>query len=43
MAFNICNRIESLTEYAIRCGLAVREDKRYLINRLLEVLSLDSF
>ncbi len=43
MTVNICNRINSLTEYAIRCGLAVREDKRYLINRLLEALSLDTY
>jgi len=42
MAVNISNRIEALIEYAIGCGLAVREDKRYLTNRLLEALSLDS-
>ncbi len=43
MDFNVCDRINSLTEYAINCGLAVREDKRYLINGILEVLRIDSY
>lgn len=42
MKINISDRIESLVEYAIGCGLACREDKRYLANRLLELFALDS-
>lgn len=43
MSINIYNRIESLIEYAERCGLTVSEDRIYLRNRLMEALSLDSF
>ena len=35
--------LESLVAYAIRCGLAEEEDRTVLINRLLDLLRLDSF
>ena len=35
--------LESLVAYAIRCGLAEEEDRTVLINRLLDLLGLDSF
>ena len=35
--------LESLVAHAIRCGLAEEEDRTVLINRLLDLLRLDSF
>ena len=35
--------IDSLVAYALRCGLAQPEDRTVLINRLMDLLGLDSF
>ncbi len=35
--------IAQLIQYGLKCGLIVREDVRYTVNRLLEALSLDEY
>lgn len=35
--------IEALTEYALQTGLLHKEDKKYTINRLMELLELDEY